>query len=156
MGVYYTYGLEINQIEHPVLVKEQKIEYMDIAMNDPKKIVNFVNAVFRLNKQAEEHMVMLAFDTRMKLLGLSNFSHGCVCATFCNPRELFIRCLLMGARYVVLVHNHPSGDVVPSIDDKTIANQIRTVGSMMKVDLQDFIIIGSHNYYSMREENEDE
>lgn len=66
-----------------------------------------MNEVFGLNRRAEENLYLLSLDTKNNLIGIFEISKGTVCATFCRPREIFIRLLLSGAVGFVLIHNHP-------------------------------------------------
>lgn len=77
-------------------------------------------------------------------------SHGTVNASFVNPREIFIRLLLVGASAFVVSHNHPSGDYTPSKEDIHITRRLKECADMMGITLLDHIIIGD-GYSSLKE-----
>ncbi len=62
-------------------------------------------------------------------------------------REVFIRALLCGAVFIVVAHNHPSLNVVPSNEDVQVAKRFKEAGKLLGVKLGDFLIIGN-GYYS--------
>lgn len=93
---------------------------------------------------------MIATDTKQKVLGVFEISHGTVNTSLISPREVFIRALLCGADYIILVHNHPSGNSHPSMEDKKVTERIKECGELMNIKLLDHIIIGD-DYYSFQE-----
>lgn len=145
-----TYRTELNEDQHNVLVKENSCNCPVDSLSNPQSITEVLNTVFRLNKQAEEYVYMIALNTRNKPLGVFEISHGDVNQSICNPREIFIKALLCGATRIILAHNHPSGDTTPSKDDMTIYQRIKESGKMIGVNLLDNIIIGN-GYFSFME-----
>ncbi len=70
--------------------------------------------------------------------------------------EVFIRLCSIGAVSFVMVHNHPSGDTSPSEEDRRFARTLKEAGSIIGIDLQDFLIIGGsedESYYSFKEKS---
>lgn len=147
-----TYKTELNEELHNVLIKENSCNYPCDNLNNPDKIVNMLNTVYRLNRQAEEHLYMLALNTKNKILGVFEVSHGTVNCSICNPRDIFIKALLCGATHIILAHNHPSQDIEPSKDDLQICKRVSEAGKMIGIELLDNLIVGA-GYYSFRENN---
>lgn len=104
------YDLELNENKLPILVKENGFNYKEESLNSPKKIVEMINNIFRLNSKAEEYVYILATDTKCKHINVFEISKGTVNASFCNSREIFIRLLLCGAVNMIMIHNHPKGE----------------------------------------------
>ena len=146
------YNLEITDAKHPLLVKEESFSYDGADMTSPKKIVDMANELFRLKYQAEEHLYMCSFDTKMNVIGVFEVSHGGISTAPASPREIMIRALLSGASGVVLLHNHPSLDTIPSNTDINVYKQLQTAFSVCGLELRDFIIVGK-NYYSFKDNN---
>ena len=69
-----------------------------------------------------------------------------------SPRELFIEALQNNAVYIILLHNHPSGDPMPSREDILVTQRIREGGSLLGIELLDHIIIGDNCYVSLAEQ----
>lgn len=146
------YTVELNKEKQNVLIKEEGHNYSYDALDSPLKIVAMMNSLFRMNQKAEEYLYMISFNTKMRVLGVFEISHGTVNASLVSPREIFIRALLSGATSIVLVHNHPSGDTTPSQEDLAVFRRIKDTGNLMNVELIDNIIIGEQSYYGFREE----
>lgn len=145
---------ELNQNEGiPCLVKDSGFNYPEEKnLDGPAKISNMMRKVFDADKKAEEHVWMLSLDSKMKLLGIFEVSHGTVNIAPVAPREIFIRLLLTGAASFVKVHNHVSGCVEPSKEDVETTKRISAVGALMNIPLMDHIIIGGLNQFSFKKE----
>ena len=121
-----TYKTELNNDNLNILVKEKSCNCTGIeTLNTPSLIVEMFNVVFRLNKQTEEYLYMIALDNKGKPLGVFEISHGTVNTTICSSREIFIKALLCGASGIVIAHNHPSGDTTPSKEDIESYNRLK-------------------------------
>lgn len=146
-----TYKTELNTDNLNILVKEKSCNCTDVeTLNNPSLIAEMFNVVFRLNKQAEEYLYMLALNTKGKPLGVFEVSHGTIDTTICNPREIFIKALLCGASGIVIAHNHPSGDTTPSKEDIESYNRLKEAGKLIGINVLDSIIVGD-SYYSFVE-----
>lgn len=147
------YRTEPDEYQHNILVREAVHNCADIhSLSNPAGIVKMLNSLFSLNKRAEEYVYMLAMNKKCKPLGVFEISHGSVAASVCSPREIFIRALLCGASGIVIVHNHPSGDVTPSQTDGINYKKLLEAGNLIGINLLDSIIIGDDNYYSFMEQ----
>lgn len=142
------YNMLLDSNKHPLMMKEQEYNYSANNLNNPEAIVKMANTCFRLDKRAEEHVLMLALDSKCNLLGIFEVSHGAVNKSIASPREVYMRALICGAVNIVLVHNHPSGSVEPSLDDRMTCDKLASAGEIVGVHLIDFIIVGDNEYYS--------
>lgn len=90
-----------------------------------------------------------------KIINMNIVSMGTLNASLVSPREVFKSSILSNAASIIAVHNHPSGCVNPSKQDKLITQRLREAGGLMDIELLDHIIVGGKNrqYYSFREEN---
>lgn len=145
-----TYRTELDENQHNVLVKENCYNCSIESLEDPKAVTKMLNTVFNLKNRAEEYVYMVALNTKNKPLGVFEVSHGTVNQSVCNPRELFIRALLCGATNIILAHNHPSGDTVPSEIDVENYRMVKEAGQLIGIKLLDSIIVGN-GYFSFME-----
>jgi len=145
-----TYRTELDENQHNTLVKENSCNCPVDSLNNPQSVEKMLNTVFRLNRQAEEYVYMIALNTRSKPLGIFEISHGTVNSSICNPRDIFIKALLCGATGIILAHNHPSGNVIPSEKDMEIYNRVKEAGKIININVLDNIIIGN-GYFSFTE-----
>ena len=145
------YTTEMNNDKIPTLVKEKGFNYSIESLTHPDKIAKFMNEVFCLDKKTEEYLYMISFTTKMKINGVFEISHGTVNASLCSPREIYMRALLTGAAYIILVHNHPSGDSTPSKEDIDVCTRMKKAGEIIGIPMCDNIIIGDGTFVSFLE-----
>lgn len=115
----------------------------------PKTVAEYYMEDMRHRKQEVLKLVML--NSRSRLIGETELSKGTVNMSVISPRELFIEALQKGAVYIILMHNHPSGDPSPSKEDILISQRIKEAGRLLGIELLDHIIIGDNCYVSMAE-----
>ncbi len=113
----------------------------------------FLAARHRLTSYSKEHLLVLSFDVRRKLLGIDVVSVGTLDANLVHPRETFAVAIRRHAATVAIVHNHPSGDLEPSQNDVEVTKRLVTAGKIMGIEVVDHLIISEQNYLSFREKN---
>lgn len=145
------YEARLSEDERIMLVKEKGVNYEAGKLNNPEDIVLMVRRLLHVEQMAEEHCYMIAMNSSCKVLGVFFISKGTVNVSLVTPRELYIRALLAGAVQIVLCHNHPSGNAIPSEQDIAITQKIKEAGEMININLADHIIIGSNSYLSFKE-----
>lgn len=147
------YGVMLNDVDknHPVLVHEKDYDYNGEDMCSPQAIAKMMNSCLQLNRKAEEYVYMISFTAAGDVLGLFQISHGNIRESLLGNREIFIRALLSGAATIAVIHNHPSGQVIPSRQDRDVCHDLKKTADMMGIRLIDFIIVGGQNYYSFEE-----
>ena len=95
-------------------------------------------------------MYMLCLNTKLRLNGIFEVSHGNVNSSICSSREIFQKALLGNAVSIILIHNHPSGDCTPSREDIKVTEKLKEAGKIVGVEVLDHIIIGQ-SYCSLKE-----
>lgn len=137
------YGVELNEEGRPLIVAERSIDYGgEDVCGDPASVTALLCECFRLSDMAEEYAYVLGLTSKGKLLGVFELSHGTACGSPIGMRELMLRLILVGAASFVVVHNHPSGDVIPSDDDFETCEKIKRAADLMGFAFSDFIIVG--------------
>lgn len=138
----------------PVMVEEKRYDIED-SFSDPSVIARTINDCVHLFQKADEHLYLMCMDSRCQCTSMFELSHGTVRGTSCGMRELFMRALMAGAVSIVLAHNHPSGCLVPSEEDKDICKRTRELGQLFSIELLDFLIVGGgpYDFFSFRDEN---
>ncbi len=117
--------------------------------HSPKEVAQvYMESMRHLEK---EEVRLLLFDGKHRFIKESTISVGTVNASICNSREVFIEALNAKAVYMILLHNHPSGDPTPSGEDIRLTKKLRDGAEMIGIPLSDHIIIGEHCYTSFRE-----
>lgn len=115
----------------------------------PETIANYYMEDMRHQKQ--EVLKLLLLNTKAKLVGATDISKGTINTALISPRELFVEALQKNAVSIILLHNHPSGDAMPSKEDVLITKRIRDAGNLIGIKLLDHIIIGDNCYISLSE-----
>lgn len=133
------------------LVKEKAVNYQAEEFHTFKSIYRMLCDVFQHDKQSEEFLYLLCFNMKTRLLGVFELSHGNLNTTVCSPREIFQKALLCNAAYIILAHNHPSGDATPSKEDVMACRRVKQASEIMEVPLKDNLVVGRGCYYSFME-----
>lgn len=122
------------------------------ALSDPYAVAQIAGSV--IPDDGREHFGVLMLSSQNRLVAYHEVSVGTLTATLVHPREVFGPALrIMGVAAVVLVHNHPSGDLKPSREDERLTRQLVSAGELLDIKVHDHVIIGSGNanYASMSE-----
>ncbi len=104
-----------------------------------------------LRYEGQECVYAVFLDQKCSLIHSQMITRGTVNASLISPREIFLEALNWNAVYLVLIHNHPSGNVSPSREDQTVTAQLKEAGAMIGIPLLDHIIVGHSAYYSFAE-----
>ena len=113
-------------------------------------VADVVNKVFKLDCQTDEHFVMLALDTKNKIVGAFTITIGTINSSLVNTRGIFQKALLCNASKIILAHNHPSGNSEPSKEDISVTKNINECGELLGIELLDHIVIGDNEYTSLK------
>ena len=121
-----------------------------LSFQNPQSIAKYYMELLRHEEQ--ELLYAMFLDCRNHFLGDKLLSRGTVNATLITPREVFVEALKKHAVSLILIHNHPSGDPMPSSCDMEVTQRIQESGEMLGIHLLDHIIIGDQKFVSFREE----
>lgn len=99
----------------------------------------------------QEHLYVLYFDNKQKLLTTELLFKGTTNASIAHPRDVFREAILINATYIVCIHNHPSNDTTPSSEDIFFTNQLIKAGKIQGIKVVDHIISGENNFYTFYE-----
>ncbi|MFQ9934533.1 MAG: RadC family protein [Lachnospiraceae bacterium] len=120
-----------------------------LIFNNPKIIADYFMEECRHKEKEELKVIML--NSKSLYLGDVNVSVGTVNASYASAREVFIEAFRYKAVAIVLLHNHPSGDCMPSRQDIEVTKKIKEAGEIIGIKLIDHIIIGDNKYISLTE-----
>jgi len=73
-------------------------------------------------------------------------SHGTLVSSIVHPREIFSRAILAGAASIIIAHNHPSGCLDISEQDKEVTVRVKSAGALLGIALDDHVIVGGGEY----------
>lgn len=149
-GIGQTKACEIIALIELTKRINQDIETIhNVKINSSDLVFNYYKEI--LKDQKQEQFYCLYLDSSNKVLKSSLLFMGTINKSNVYPREIFKEAYLLGATAIICVHNHPSGNIKPSMDDINITKSIKEIGNMMGVKLLDHVIIGKNSYYSFLE-----
>jgi len=108
---------------------------------------------YELINLKQENLIVLFLNTKKQIITSKTVFIGTINKIIVHSREIFYEAIKNCAVYIILIHNHPSGDPTPSKEDIEFTNEIKEVGLLIKIPLIDHIIIGNNKYYSFYDNN---
>lgn len=108
-----------------------------------------ISLTSEIRDKKKEYLVCLYLNARNALLKKEIISIGILDKSIIHPREIFGPAVELRAAGVILLHNHPSGDVAPSKQDIEVVNKILEAGKIMGVNVIDFIIVSEKDIHSI-------
>jgi len=117
------------------------------SVSNSKEVYNIMKPIFAENDDVET-IYCIFLDAKNKILAIEKMFAGSITASAVYTREIAKRIMKIKAAGFVMVHNHPSGDLTPSIEDKSITIKVGIAAASIDVSLHDHIIVGD-GYHSM-------
>lgn len=105
----------------------------------------------RYGARPVETFGLLMLDVRQRLRRELTVSTGTLTSNLVHPREVFGEAIAARAVYVILFHNHPSGDAEPSAEDVTLTDRLVRAGALLGIEIVDHLVLGAGRYVSFRE-----
>src|ERR671921_197174 len=104
----------------------------------------------RIANLERENFVVVLLNTKNEVIGTPLISVGTLSASLVHPREVFKPAIRASAASVVLAHNHPSGKVELSSEDREVTRRLVESAKILGIEVLDHVIVGD-GYYSMKE-----
>lgn len=101
-----------------------------------------------------EEFKIILLNRANRVLGISSISSGGITGTVADPRIILATAIKANAVSIILSHNHPSGNLVPSSADIALTKKIREAAKYVDMDVLDHIIITKEGYYSFADEGQ--
>ena len=137
-----------NQESVSMMVKEQEVVYGNVCTLD--------EVIYKMTPVMSDLMVEEAWviyvNQAAKVIRKQRISIGGIASTQVDVRVIMKEALLCGATSFFLVHNHPSGNLTPSMDDNRLTGALVEAGRMMNIKVLDHLIIGNNEYFSYADE----
>ena len=115
------------------------------VIGSPGDVANLLTA--EMASLEQEHLRVLLLNTKNEVLSVHEIYVGNVNSAQIRAAEVFRPAVRENAPFVIVVHNHPSGDPTPSSDDVSITRDLVAAGKLMGIGLLDHVVIGSGNRY---------
>ena len=98
-----------------------------------------------------EILLSVMLTVRNDLIGVETVSIGSITASTTTPRDIFKSAILANAVAIIVCHNHPSGELVPSKNDIEITKQLIAAGELLGIKVLDHLIVSNQGYRSLRD-----
>ena len=147
-GIGLTKAAQIKAaLELGVRVASAKPE--NYKIKNPWDVYKYYMDSLRYLKREVFKVVLL--NTKNQIICDVDVSIGTLNSSLVHPREVFRQAIKRSSNKIILIHNHPSGSVEPSKEDKNITNRLIECGEIIGIEVIDHIIIGDGVYYSFKE-----
>lgn len=122
----------------------------------PKTIIKTSKDVYallspELSHLEQEHFIVIYLTIKSEVITYETIFIGTIHQTLIHPREIFKKAIKISAAAVIFAHNHPTGDAQPSHADVEATHGLQEASKLVGIDLVDHIVIGKHEFYSIRE-----
>lgn len=119
-----------------------------VTLTTPASVARYCR---HLVQEPQEVVICLMATVTLRLVHTRELFRGTLEESLLHPREIFRAVLEQNAYGFVLVHNHPSGEVEPSEDDKRVTRQLLQCSQLLKIPFLDHVIVARQGFYSLRE-----
>jgi len=138
--VQLTYKTNVKASSRPQINKSEDV-YMVLKSHWNLETIEFI-----------EEFKLILLNRANRVLGLMSISLGGTAGTIADPKVIFAAAIKCNACGIILVHNHPSGNLTPSESDIKLTLKLKSGGELLDISVLDHLIISSEGYYSFSDE----
>lgn len=120
-------------------------------IHETKDVYFYYGSYFLFEEQ--EKLLALFLNSKNEVIKEKIIFMGTANQSIVHPRDIFKEAILNNAIKIIIVHNHPSGNVSPSLEDKKFTKKLKEAGELLSIPILDHIIIGRNIYFSFLEQN---
>jgi len=137
-------------MRYTVTTFKVRLEVCDVGDRTGRSedVMRVARPIFAELDADKEHFLLLALNNKNRINGYKVISTGTLTATLVRPGDVYCAALDLRAAAVVFVHNHPSGDPMPSPEDQEITRRLKECGETLAIRVLDHVILGADRYYS--------
>lgn len=118
------------------------------VMENPTALVQWLK--LQLGNEQQENFLVVYLNVKNHIIGSKIVFKGTVDSSIVHPREIFKEAVLKSASRLILVHNHPSTDLLPSKADITLTQKLIECGDLMGIEVLDHLIVSNHGFLSFK------
>lgn len=123
----------------------RRIRPEGLKVNQPTDVLPIIQ---HYADRKQEHMLSISLNGAHEVMNVRVVTIGLVDQTHVHPREIYADVIAERASAVIIAHNHPSGQLEPSQEDRFVTQQIKVAGDVLGIDLLDHIIFTVRGHYS--------
>ena len=134
------------------LVRRCSFEYTKNVnvITTPQSLVDWLK--IELGHLEQEHFFVVFLNVKNHIIGYKTIFVGGLDSANIHPREIFKEAFTRSASKIILVHNHPSQDVIPSSEDHKVTMLLEDVSKSIHIPIRDHIIVSTHSWFSFRKQ----
>ena len=123
------------------------LNFKKVKVQKPDDIVKLLMEEIRLEKQ--EIVKIIILNIKNEVITIKNIAIGGANSVNVSIKDILAEPIRLQAPKIIVVHNHPSGDATPSMEDIEITKKIRKLAEMFNIEMLDHIVIGNNTYTSI-------
>lgn len=136
-------------------LSELSKRFKSFRSGDSFKITNPSDAAFLVMEEMrvlkQEFLKIIMLNTKNYVIKVKNVFIGSLNSSIVHPREIYCEAIKNSSSSIIICHNHPSGDPLPSSEDINITNRLKECSKLIGIELLDHVIIGDGVYISLKE-----
>ena len=129
------------------MVKEEDFPYNRKPITHAEDVYNFCKVL----QDADIEKLIVLFLSNANEINCIQITPGTISSAVVYPREIIKHAILSGSRSIIMIHNHPMGELSPSDADIQITRRIKEACKIMDLNLMDHFIITTEGYFSFQE-----
>ncbi len=150
---------KVKTIEIMAAIELGKRIFLERSKKDNKVYDNpndiYLDNLYLFKNKKQEYFYCIYLDNKNKVIERKLLFMGTNNKSIVHPREIFKEAYLTSASKIVCMHNHPSGDITPSMEDINLTRSLVTIGKLQGIQVLDHLVVSDNDYYSFRKEKED-
>lgn len=135
-----------------IVLREPVVIDRGEVITSPHKLWKVLRQLLEREDASQEHFFVILLNTANQPILWKRLFVGGTNAVTVDPRVILRWALLSGAVSIILAHNHPSGNLVPSREDIAVTKQLREAGRIMDISILDHIVFDGEGYTSLEEQ----
>jgi DNA repair protein RadC len=144
--------MELSNFSRDSLIAELDRRYSAPRVKFPADVLQLSRK--KIGNKKTENFAIITLDGAHGIIKFHIITTGLVNRCMIHPREVFVKAIKDMATAIIAVHNHPSGNVAPSKEDKELTGRLKEAGKILGISLLDSVIISKYSFYSFLDEGE--
>lgn len=139
--------LEIVRIEQIICEAEEGVNYMIKGPQDGADIASRF-----IGRDDREVFFVMCLNTKNHVVAVYRCHIGSLNASIVHPREVFKSAILNNAASVIVAHQHPSGDITPSMEDINVTKRLAEAGKLLGIEVLDHLVVNNEGKFTSLKE----
>lgn len=136
-------SIELGKRLNTTLIKE------NLKINNSNIVFKYFSTL--IDKSKQEQLLVILVNNQKRLIDYKIMFKGTDTASLVSIKEILNYAIRQRANGIIIMHNHPSGNITPSLADQELTNKLIDSSKLIEIPLLDHIITNGINYYSFLE-----